>query len=39
MVDVHLLASAAAHEGALVWALDKRLAGQAERLGLAFAGS
>lgn len=36
MVDAHLLASAAGLEGASIWTRDKRLAAQAERLGLAF---
>lgn len=36
MVDAHLLASAAAGEGIRLWSRDKRLATQAERLGLAF---
>lgn len=35
-VDASLLASAAARPGILLWTRDKRLAAQAERLGLAF---
>lgn len=36
MVDAHLLASATHAEGARLWTNDKRLAGQAERLGLSY---
>lgn len=36
MVDAHLLASAALSEGVVIWALDKCLAKQAERLGIAY---
>jgi predicted nucleic acid-binding protein len=35
MVDAHLLASAANRKGT-VWAFDKRLSAQAERLGIAY---
>ena len=35
-VDSHLLASVAQHREARLWSRDKRLAAQAERLGLAF---
>lgn len=35
MVDAHLLASTASQSDMKLWTLDKRLAGQAERLGLA----
>jgi predicted nucleic acid-binding protein len=36
MVDAHLLASATQEEGARLWTTDKRLAEQADRLGLSY---
>ncbi len=36
LVDAHFLASVHATEGARLWTRDKRLASQAERLGLAY---
>lgn len=36
MVDAHLLASAHGQAGVSLWSTDKRLAKQAERLGIAF---
>lgn len=36
MVDAHLLASTASLVDMKLWTLDKRLAGQAERLGLSY---
>ena len=36
LVDAHFLASVHATEGAKLWTRDKRLASQAERLGLAY---
>jgi len=36
LVDAHFLASVHAAEGARLWTRDKRLASQAERLGLAY---
>lgn len=36
LIDVHLLASVAAHKGARLWTGDKRLAALAAALGLAF---
>lgn len=36
MVDAHLLASVVGHKGVRLWTLDRRLAEQAERMGLAY---
>lgn len=36
-IDAHLLASACITKGASLWSRDKRLAAQAERLGIAYA--